>query len=205
MYELLIKDFSNYNLIFNKILELNVFDCFISNFATLKISNDIEELSLFAQKINLKTIILPYYNNTDFKLPIILIHDLIIKADKIEINFKEKIKIKDVLSISIQPIKETIKGSFYLALKILTPNCLFWTNEDTRFYPTTVTFNINKNYEQNIKNLIFFISLLNKRIIISPLLKIYLNNDIKIIRYFAQNIIDKKEFLWMKKIKILNI
>lgn len=205
MYELIIKDFSNYDLVLKEAYRLNVIDFFVSNFGTIKISNDIENLSILSKKLNIKTIINQYNRDLDIKIPTIPANHIAIFSDKIEFDFKYTISIKDILSISVQPLIENNREKFYFTLKFITPNYFFWTKEELRFYSNTTIFNIHQNYEQNIKNLILFIKYFSQKTKLSPLIDMYLNDDIKAIRNFTTNFTNKKEFLWMKKLKIIDI
>ncbi len=219
MYELIIKEFVDSKLLLSELIKIKKIDFFRSRFGSIDTSNDIYKLTEISHQIHpsIKTLIVKCIEEKKFNFK--KITDIEINNKEIIVNFNTKIKIKDIISLSVQPLKEVkinplfmeeknlkknLEKEFYFSFKILNADTIFWSEKGTRFYSNTSFFSVSKTFNENIIRLHFFIKLLNDRVLFSPLSKLYINHD-NYIKYFVAENPDEKEFLWMKKIGVINI
>ncbi|MCX7641847.1 MAG: hypothetical protein N2Z20_04355 [Elusimicrobiales bacterium] len=218
MYELVIKEFTNPEILFNELQKAKILNTFISSFGTIALSNNLVTLQELASDLNmkiqvtiLKQVLFPNFEQEELYNISISLNGLILNSSIITPFHK-------IIAVSIEPIyinfisesiyitkniKNIYMKDFYISLKLLISNKIFWTTPKTKFFSFIKIFKINKVYNENLRELIFILRFLNNNIVISPLAQMYINSD-NYIKYFISDTITNKEFLWMKKIKIIN-
>lgn len=219
MYELILKNFSNPDLIFIESKRIDFFDTFVSSFGTLSYSENINKLIELSKKLHPKinTLII---KSKDIKLPQHKeITSIVILPTKIILNSNTEIRISDIISVSVEPIRyfkikqnifyesnieHLLSNDFYFSFKFLTEKNIFWTSKETMFYSKTSLFDIGESYLKNIIRLCFFIKHLNQRVLFTPFSKMFIEQS-NYIKYFISDLPKSKEFLWMIKTKTLNI
>lgn len=219
MYELIIRDFKNLQIIISYLKSNEMLKLFINSFGTIAISNYIEELMKIASELpaEIKTQIIKHKNYT--LLSPLRITDIKVYNDKLKLNTNIEIFMREIIAISIEAIRiPTLKESiltqrdikniffddFYISLKLITTEKIYWSDTYTRFYSYTSLYKLSENYDDNIRKLISMFKSLNNRIIYSPTINMYLSKD-NYIKYFISDVLTSKEILWMKKLNIINI
>lgn len=215
MFELITLPKLNLKLIKDLLDKIGKLEFFMENFGTIEISDNINNLyylNLELKKYNINTEI---RLSKEIKTPVIKNIDFIDISER-NIKLKEEIiSFNEIKAITLHLIKKpSFKGHVY---KINSIDDLFY--EDILIYFNIITntsmyvsdidnikfqFYNNLTSNEKIYNLVNFLQKINEKIIISPILKSYINQN-NYIKYFVYDTFNNGEILWLIKTKQIDI
>lgn len=220
MYELILKDIFPIDKVVKFLNENKKVSVLKNNFGILEVSNKFDKLNEISGKAkvyNIKTIIKEYKKIDIQKYNA---YTLLVEDEWLVINESIKIYINEIKAVVLNFIKKHLisfstrffsnHNEFYHY--DIYPQLLLYTDkiividEETDFLNKSIRFKNGISIMEKFLNFIDFIYIVNPKVIKSPSLKIYKENN-NYVKYFIKEFFceNEDEIIWMIKTKLINI